>query len=324
MTLKNIPTNIITGFLGAGKTTTILHLLKHKPEDETWAVLVNEFGKIGIDGQIIQSHGAMVKEIPGGCMCCAAGVNMKVGLNALVKQTQPDRLLIEPTGIGHPQQILKILREPPYNELLDMRACITLIDPRHLQDGRYLSNENFNQQIDIADILLANKTDQCSTEDRQAFYQLVKDQNKQSSGWVQHGHLQIELLDLPHSGSDPSATHYHHHNEVEPAAEIELKAGETFRRLENTEDDFFSCGWLFSDQIFDFDKLFSLFNQLNISRIKAAVLSNQSAVFFNCVGQDISLHKLDTLTHSRIEFISLHSMGWDEIEERLLDCLIAS
>ena len=128
--LKHIPTNIITGFLGVGKTTAILHLLEQKPKDENWAVLVNEFGKIGIDGQIIQNQGAAVKEIPGGCMCCAAGVNMKVGLNALVKEARPDRLLIEPTGIGHPQQILKILSEPPYNELLDMRACISLVDPR--------------------------------------------------------------------------------------------------------------------------------------------------------------------------------------------------
>lgn len=320
--LKNIPTNIITGFLGVGKTTAILHLLQHKPKHENWAVLVNEFGKIGIDGQVMQSHGAMIKEIPGGCMCCAAGVNMKVGLNALVKLAQPDRLLIEPTGIGHPQQILKILREPPYNELLDMRACISLLDPRNLQDERYTSNENFNQQIDIADVLVANKTDRCDTQDRVNFYQLVNDRDKQTSSWVQHGHLPPDLLNLPHATYHPSSVHQHHNEDSKLVAKIELAAGETFKRLENMEDGYFSCGWLFADQVFDFDKLHALFNELNISRIKATVLSHQGAVFFNCMDQDISVHKLDSLSHSRIELISSHSISWDTVEKALLDCLI--
>ncbi|WP_245869028.1 CobW-like GTP-binding protein, partial [Vibrio fujianensis] len=59
---KKVPTNIITGFLGVGKTTTILNLLKHKPADEKWAVLVNEFGEIGIDGAMMSEQGAFIKE----------------------------------------------------------------------------------------------------------------------------------------------------------------------------------------------------------------------------------------------------------------------
>ncbi len=66
-------TNLITGFLGSGKTTTIRHLLAHKPEHERWAVLVNEFGEIGIDGALLADSGAVLKEIPGGCMCCVNG-----------------------------------------------------------------------------------------------------------------------------------------------------------------------------------------------------------------------------------------------------------
>lgn len=67
---KKVPTNIITGFLGVGKTTAILNLLKNKPENENWAVLVNEFGEIGIDGTLMTDQGALIKEVPGGCMCC--------------------------------------------------------------------------------------------------------------------------------------------------------------------------------------------------------------------------------------------------------------
>ena len=321
--LKHIPTNIITGFLGAGKTTAILHLLKHKPENERWAVLVNEFGKIGIDGQLIHNQGAEVKEIPGGCMCCAAGVNMKVGLNALIKQARPHQLLIEPTGIGHPEQILKILSEPPYDVLLDMRACISLLDPRNLKDSRYLNNDNFNQQINIADVLVANKTDQCHQQDRLAFLKLLKDRNKQHSSWVQQGHIEISLLKLPRSTAIHTNNSHHHSHEPLLNNEIHLETGETLKRLENEEDGYRSCGWLFSEQIFDFNALFTLFSELKLDRIKAAVLTTQGATFFNCTGSDISLQKLNNLHQSRIEIISPDIVNWDNIEQKLLNCMKA-
>ena len=106
-----VPTNIITGFLGVGKTSTILHLLKNKPGRERWAVLVNEFGEIGIDGSLVEGRhgyeqGVVVREVPGGCMCCAAGLPMQVALNQLLVKARPDRLLIEPTGSGQPKDCL--------------------------------------------------------------------------------------------------------------------------------------------------------------------------------------------------------------------------
>ena len=80
---KKIATNIITGFLGVGKTTSILQLLKQKKEKDKWAVLVNEFGEIGIDGSLIKGHisdkqDVLVKEVPGGCMCCSAGLPLSL------------------------------------------------------------------------------------------------------------------------------------------------------------------------------------------------------------------------------------------------------
>ena len=80
--------NVITGFLGVGKTTAILNLLQQKPDDELWAILVNEFGEIGVDGGLLQGQApsrddVMVFEIPGGCMCCAAGLPMEMALSQL-------------------------------------------------------------------------------------------------------------------------------------------------------------------------------------------------------------------------------------------------
>ena len=114
-----VPTNIITGFLGSGKTTAIQSLLKQKPAHEKWAVLVNEFGEIGIDGTILSDSGAIIKEVPGGCMCCAAGVPTSVALVALLK-TEPDRLIVEPTGLGHPKKIFSTLSSEQFSQHIEL------------------------------------------------------------------------------------------------------------------------------------------------------------------------------------------------------------
>src|SRR5690606_5723465 len=162
-------TNLITGFLGSGKTTTILHLLANKNPDEKWAVLVNEFGEVGIDGALLADSGALLKEIPGGCMCCVNGLPMQVGLNTLLRQGKPDRLLIEPTGLGHPKQILDMLTAPVYEPWIELQATLCLLDPRQLLDEKAVNNENFRDQLAAADIIIANKQDRSTPESQAAF-----------------------------------------------------------------------------------------------------------------------------------------------------------
>src|SRR5690606_11188265 len=171
---KKIPTNIITGFLGVGKTTAIMHLLRNKPEDEIWSVLVNEFGEIGIDGAMLKSLKAHVREVPGGCICCVAGLPMKIALNMLIATTKPDRILIEPTGLGHPEEIINTLSGEYYDKVLDLRATLTLVDPRKLSDERYTGNANFQDQLAVADVLVANKTDLANAQDKENFDHLVQ------------------------------------------------------------------------------------------------------------------------------------------------------
>ena len=160
--LSAIPTNIISGFLGAGNTSAILSLLEAKPEHERWAVLVNEFGEIGIDGGFFEGvhteqSGVFVREVPGGCMCCASGLSMQIALNQLLARARPHRLLIEPTGLGHPREVLEVLSANHYQDVLNIQKNITLVDARKLTDIRYTLHETFNQQIDVADIVVGNK-----------------------------------------------------------------------------------------------------------------------------------------------------------------------
>ena len=106
---KRIPTNVVTGFLGVGKTTAIKHLLKTKPADEQWAVLVDEFGEMGIDGALLQADDNMVTQVAGGCTCCKVQSLSRVVLQHLIDEHKPDRLIIEPTGLAMPKQIMEML-----------------------------------------------------------------------------------------------------------------------------------------------------------------------------------------------------------------------
>lgn len=162
--MRDIPTNVITGFLGVGKSTAIMNLLQQKPADERWAVLVNEFGEVGVDGSLMAGQEAgqsevYIREVPGGCMCCAAGVPMQVALTALLARAKPHRLLIEPTGLGHPREVLSVLCADHYKTVLDLHATITLVDARKIEDARYTGNATFNEQLELADVVVANKAD---------------------------------------------------------------------------------------------------------------------------------------------------------------------
>jgi G3E family GTPase len=231
-------TNLITGFLGSGKTTSILHLLAHKPADEKWAVLVNEFGEVGIDGALLADSGALLKEIPGGCMCCVNGLPMQVGLNTLLRQGKPDRLLIEPTGLGHPKQILDILTAAVYEPWIDLRATLCVLDPRQLLDSKVMANDNFRDQLAAADVIISNKTDRMTAESEQAFDAWWQEHaGERLHIGATHGNIDPKLLDLPRLNLAPlpeSAEHAHSHGQKKGLAALSLPAHQRWRRSLNS------------------------------------------------------------------------------------------
>ncbi|ANU38135.1 GTP-binding protein [Vibrio scophthalmi] len=321
MTLR-VPTNIITGFLGVGKTTTILNLLKNKPANEKWAVLVNEFGEIGIDGAILTDQGALIKEVPGGCMCCTAGVPMSVGINALLRQ-KPDRLIIEPTGLGHPKQVVATLTSEQYQNYVDLKATIALVDPRNLLIEKYITNQNFNDQLDSADVVVGNKVDLCAVADIDAFNDWITNQSpaKIFSKLVKQGDLPLEVLDIERvHGSASSHIEHHHHDHASQEPQFELPPGEAFIRRENKGQGYFSCGWLFGAEYeFDFDLLFSMLSDLTAERIKAVVNTDQGTYAFNVANGVVSVNQMSLSGfESRLEVIDSQLMPWDQLEAILL------
>lgn len=192
--IQHVPTHIIMGFLGSGKTTAILNLFKQKPTNERWAVLVNEFGEMGIDGKIYENHGITVEEIPGGCMCCVQGAPMQVAVNRLLRNTRPDRLIIESSGVGHPSGLIKTLTSDSYKNVLDIKATIALLDPERLLDPRIINNDLFLDQLKTADILVANKIDRASDKAKQALKKLLSKYHYQAVAHTSFGKMKLEWL----------------------------------------------------------------------------------------------------------------------------------
>lgn len=328
--LKAIPTNIITGFLGVGKTTAILNLLKNKPENERWAVLVNEFGEIGVDGSLFQGQqrseqGVFISEVPGGCMCCAAGLPMQIALNQLLNKSKPDRLLIEPTGLGHPKEVLEVLSADHYQGVLSLHKTLTLVDARNLADVRYTEHKTFNQQIEIADLVIGNKLDLYQVDDKSILTNYVKTHGKADVQIIfcQHGEIPFSALQgLTSEYAKVPHDHHHHHHKQEKPLVSELPMPEIgFLSAVNEGEGFQSVGWRFSpEKVFSHQKLFSLLTGIYAERMKAVFITDNGVYGYNLTSDALTEIELDDCLESRIELIS--DKVNDSLEGQLLGCLV--
>lgn len=315
--------NIITGFLGSGKTTALLHLLAHKPADENWAILVNEFGEIGIDGALLADRGATLKEIPGGCMCCVNGLPLQVGLNMLLKQHKPDRLIIEPTGLGHPKQLLNMLRAAVYQPWIQVDATIALLDPRHLADDRIAQDENFRDQLTAADIIVASKRDRWNDDDRSRLARwqqhCLGDRLWVEAAW---GGIDPALLRQPAltDRAVPDAAHHHHASRPQGLAALKLEGTARWRRAVNAGQGYASCGWVFDgDTVFDTIPALEWARQAPVDRVKGVLRTADGLVSINRQGEDFFIETRPTTPpDSRIELIHSQPVDWNILQTSLL------
>lgn len=324
-----IATNILTGFLGVGKTTAVRHLLKHRPRDERWAVLVNEFGEIGVDGALLDDEGVAVTEVPGGCVCCVSSQAFTVGLNRLIRKQPPDRILIEPTGLGHPAQIIATLTSGFYQDVLDVRATVTLLDARQLASPRHREHPTWQDQIHLADALIASKADLYDDATRQAFITFAAEQDpaKTKVALIDHGQLDPAWLDLPRrkrQAAFPEAhaflkAHGHTHDHAPDAA----MPNSDWLMLEGRGDGHVSVGWrVIAGSVFDVARLQTLVDSLNVDRIKGVLHTNNGWLTLNRDADGGDWATIAPRADSRLELIHHATLSATELDSQLRACLL--
>jgi len=327
---NNIPTNIISGFLGAGKTTAIQHLIKHKPPSESWAIVVNEFGQIGVDGKLLQNDGVAIKEIPGGCLCCVASQSFSVGLNQIIKQHSPQRIIIEPTGLGHPKKLIDTLTSEYYESVLDLRAVINLLDARHLSESRYLQHETFMSQIAMADVLIANKLDQYTEKDRDAFYRFVNsfDRPKAHIEMLHQAKINIDWLDIQHD-QQRDASFSNAHSEHSHGENVVTEMGESWQIIEGHADGYHSISWQINNSVvFNQHDLINWLNNLRqaskVDRIKGIISTNNGWLSINMTEHESEVLTIKSSRGNILEIISLSHLLAEKLDVELRLCCKSS
>ncbi|PSC70787.1 cobalamin biosynthesis [Micractinium conductrix] len=177
-----VPTTIVTGALASGKTSLIAALLRSKPPGEEWAVLVNEFGAAGLDGALLEGEhqqggggGVRVRQLAGGCLCCALSNMTPLAIAQLLRAVKPDRLLIEPSGLAHPAALVDMLTGGHLGSSLALQPVVCLVDASQFCGGAAVpvaceASQLLMDQISIADVLVGSKADLCNEATLAAFH----------------------------------------------------------------------------------------------------------------------------------------------------------
>ena len=348
-----IPTNLITGFLGVGKTTAVIDLLKRKPRGSRWAVLVNEYGDVSIDGALIEGDapdGVAVREVGGGCVCCASAPHLPVALHFLLLDAKPERLIIETTGLGHPARLLDTLRHN-YHDRLELRATLGLVDPADFAKPEMRTNPVFADQIQMSDVLVMNKLDLAPPElvaEFQAWANGLFPPKLLVAGTT-HGRLDPVWLDLTASDERlPLYPEAHGHDHDHPASRgltppmdalLEPQIGDPIpfppgadapgsperpRRFASPASVRPACcGWVFEPTVvFDEDKLLALLGQLaGVTRLKGVFRLPDEWVAVNRTPTGTSVSPTAYRRDSRVEIFS-DVIDWAQFEGRLLGCRV--
>lgn len=329
---KTVKTHIISGFLGAGKTTLLQHLLQQKPEDETWAILMNEFGQIGVDQQLLpQDSGYEVKELLGGCLCCAGQLPMQIALSRLIHDKQPDRLFIEPTGLGHPAQLLQQLTEPQWQAQIDMRALVTVIDGSRLHDDAFTQQDLYQDQLKAAQIVVVSHADSMTDFDQTVLNNFNNDYLTSVQMWLlaEQGNVNIQQIDLPHQGIERKVVPLIQvQKQLLPNQELPVIKQLPYHYVESSNG-YTVAGWKFSKrwQFNFYDLLDVLCEQKNWLRIKGIFNTDQGWMTFNFNPDNLNYKSGEESLDNRVEIIiqydSQHEVrDWESFETALLNCRI--
>ena len=317
--LQNIPTHVIAGPLGAGKTSLIKHLLAQRPANERWAVLINEFGQIGLDAALLTQadDGIALGEVAGGCLCCVNGAPFQVGLGRLLRKAKPDRLFIEPSGLGHPAQVLKQLREAPWQDVLAVQPCVLVLDAQSLAAGKPLP-EAQREALASAGLLVLNKDETLDAAQREAIErQLVE----VPFYWTRQAQLPLQLLPGLNAQAAAAVDNF-----VAPKGVAQMPAVWSDPALpiclSQAQEGGWSIGWRWHpSQSFDHQRLAQWLTRLDWRRAKLVIHSTDGWISGNAVDNSpLVWQPSEWRRDSRIELIFSAPQDVAALQQALAAC----
>lgn len=223
--------DIISGFLGAGKTTLIKKLLKEGFQNEQVVLIENEFGEIGIDGGFLKEAGIEIREMNSGCICCSLVGDFGASLKEVVEKYNPDRIVIEPSGVGKLSDVIKAVQGVQEEVDIVLNSYTTVVDAKKCR--MYMRNfgEFFNNQVEYAGAIIMSRTDIVDEKKAREAMELLRSINKKAAIITTpieklSGEKLVEVMENPVSLEEemmeeevcPECGHiheHHHHEEHE-------------------------------------------------------------------------------------------------------------
>ncbi len=223
--------DIISGFLGAGKTTLISKLLKEALADEKVVLIENEFGEIGIDGGFLKDSGVEIRQMNSGCICCSLVGDFGKSLKEVVEKYHPERIIIEPSGVGKLSDVIKAVKDLHIENEIKLNSASTVADASKVKVYMKNFGEFFNNQIEHAGTIILSRTQNISEDKLKKAMEMLREVNKDAhiitTEWDLIGadkilgamenvtNLELDMLMEQASKTHEEHEHEHHHHDGE-------------------------------------------------------------------------------------------------------------
>ena len=214
--------DIISGFLGAGKTTFIKKLLQEAIAGEQVVLIENEFGEIGIDGGFLKDAGVEIREMNSGCICCSLVGDFGKSLEEVLTKYHPDRVIIEPSGVGKLSDVMKAVIDVASEVEVTLNSAVTIVDAQKCRMYRKNFGEFFNNQIENAGTIVLSRTDIAPADKVDQALQIIRELNPNASVVTTpcdelSGKQLLEIIEKPDTMAEDLMKevkeHRHHHEE---------------------------------------------------------------------------------------------------------------
>jgi G3E family GTPase len=310
--------DIVFGFLGAGKTTFITRVLEEWGSKEKTVVLVNEFGEIGIDGELLAAQGGNVVEMPSGCICCTLQADFRAQLLDISRTIGPERVIIEPTGVATIAQVRSIIAAQLFEDTIREINDILIADATGFM-GLYKANRHFvESQVENADVVLLNKCDKVNKTKAMVTRSAISAINPEITvlmaefGAVDWAEYHLALSAAPRSKRTRIEDEHGRtrHEAVNMMTDADGKKHPHFHEEEDALG-YESYGCVFKDLSFDRSALEAFFRELNepnsgigeIVRAKGIFRLGDYGILMELASGEVSFQPMGQLKESKVSII---------------------